>query len=114
MSACISGPRLNYDIFFELFYYVSRQSDVAALMSTCATLWNDGPKHLLAFPVIIRQPSTLRSFCTFMLSDMESRAPLLRQFYFMISLEQDWDTPSEDEDDRDSEPGQYPRMSQDL
>ncbi|KAH9846690.1 hypothetical protein C2E23DRAFT_890671 [Lenzites betulinus] len=115
MDVDIPEPRLYYDLFLEIFRCIPRQCDVAAMMSTCKTLWIDGVKYLLAFPVVIRQPSTLRSFCTFMLNDIPFRTPLLRQFYLMISVDLgDWDSPSEDEDDRDSEPGQYPRMSQDL
>ncbi|KAH9849660.1 hypothetical protein C2E23DRAFT_838972 [Lenzites betulinus] len=98
-SDILPGPYINYDIFLELLTHIPRQTDMMALMSTCKILWADGIKPLLAFGVIIRTPSALRSFCTFMLSDIPVRAPLLRRLYLAIPLDPELEM--EDEDDED-------------
>ncbi|KAH9847862.1 hypothetical protein C2E23DRAFT_846845 [Lenzites betulinus] len=83
----IPGLCINHDIFLELLTHIRRQADVLALMSTCKTFWADGIKPVLAMGVIIRRPSALRSFCTFMLNDISVRAPLLRRLYLAIRLD---------------------------
>ncbi|KAH9851185.1 hypothetical protein C2E23DRAFT_895898 [Lenzites betulinus] len=83
-SAYVSRPRLSHDILLYLFEHMQDQADMVLLMGTCRTLRRAGVTHLLARGVVVRTPSALRSFCTFMLSDIVTRAPLLRQLSIKI------------------------------
>ncbi|KAH9851177.1 hypothetical protein C2E23DRAFT_243918 [Lenzites betulinus] len=75
-------PPLNDDILVEVLHHIQRQSDVARMMRTCKILWQSGAKALLAHGVVVTNPPSLGSFCTFMLSNIAARAPHLRQFHF--------------------------------